>query len=278
MSIFVNSRMTNLLLVPSSCALSIVGICGRTGCGKSTLSLALAGALKFMSGSIFIRGIEKSKYPSIQAYRKEIQVFPQDSYILEGTLRDVLDPERVHEDAKLNYVLHEFSTLVKMKDGEASAKRLSLNDIVEAGGNNLSAGQKQVLVLSRAALAECSVIVLDELFSNLDMQSARRAMTIIKEEVLQRGLSVLLIAHTLQDIALCNAVLVMEKGHIVERGKPLDLLTSSPDGSNPSNIFTEMVMEMGGKAEVERLINLLQYPDEDPPPVASFAGAFEMDL
>lgn len=238
----------------------LVGVCGRTGCGKSTLALALAGGIYNMSGSVALTGRSIAEFGSLDEYRRALMVFPQDCYVLEGSVRAVVDPENVHQDLVINGLLELLSAALPPSAGpnsngaaESKTGTLTLSSPVSAGGANLSAGQKQLLVLLRAALSSSAkVLILDEIFSNLDIGAAKRAMGVITTELIRKhGVSVILIAHSLQDLALCHSVWVMDKGRIVEEGRPIELL------DRPGSRFHAMVGEMGGTEHVAQLRRLI---------------------
>jgi ABC-type multidrug transport system fused ATPase/permease subunit len=264
----------------------LVGICGRTGSGKSSLTLLLARAITDFTGELRLRGKLHSNI-SLSEYRAAVQVFPQSSYIFSGRLRYFLDPTSIYSDEKLTTLLDELSSAMmssrRMKSGipsdisgmsgisgtaagelesaedfkvgderatdssskgdvnssaEASslsasvpadsllleAQKLQLDLVNTAGGSNLSSGQKQVLALARAALADARVVLLDEITSNMDTSAAKRAIAIVKRELVCRGVAVVLIAHSLADVSLCDEVWVMADGRIVEQGEPTELM------------------------------------------------------
>ena len=219
-----------------------------------TLSLALARCLKYSTGEIILNGRNKDNYKSLEEYRKVFRVYPQDSYLLSGTLREVLDPEHSHADLKMNTLIKELSAAVPNGGGSNNKEnQLSLDMEISANGSNLSAGQKQIITLLRVVLDKsASVLLLDEAVSNLDIGAARRVIKIIQSELLvKRECSVLLIAHSLQDLALCNVVLVMDKGNVIEQGTPTELL-------QPGTKFMQLVMDMGGDAQLQHLKSLIQ--------------------
>ena len=143
----------------------IIGVCGRTGCGKSTLTVVLAGAMPLTEGQVLLRG-QPQEDISLRAYRNNVQIFPQDSYIFSGPLRNFLDPHNSHTDLKLHSLLNELTKATvtqEFKDSDRGAssggggdtsdyKVLGLSFEVTSGGSNLSAGQKQVAVLARAGI------------------------------------------------------------------------------------------------------------------------------
>jgi ABC-type multidrug transport system fused ATPase/permease subunit len=225
----------------------LVGVCGRTGCGKSTTSLLIARAVDFQ-GHLQIAG-KPHKEVSLLEYRRTVQVFPQNSFIFSGKLRHYLDPRAVHDDATLNRVLGDLAQAIEFASegattSSASAQAIHLSFLISPGGANLSAGQKQVVALARAALCGAEVVVLDEIISNMDADSAQRAIGIMKRELVTRGAAVLLIAHSVSEIAMCDEVWVMSGGRIVECGSPDELLR------NDASFFAQMSsVSVGGKQQ-----------------------------
>lgn len=237
----------------------LIGICGRTGCGKSTLALTLAGGVPCKTGDIILEGKPVNEHTLVN-YRMLLQVFPQDSYLFSGSVRSILDPSGHYSDVQLLNLLMELNSVIDDSanvNGDANNgrstpmlhERLGLDYEVSPGGGNLSAGQKQAITLCRAALCTASVVVLDELFSNVDPVVGKKAMKIIARELTSKGVSVLLIAHTLHDIAVCDDVWVMSGGNIVETGTPHQLLTTQ------LSIFLSMVSELGD-VERDRLLRI----------------------
>ena len=176
--------------------------------------------------------------PSHPGTPTRVAVFPQASFIFSGNLRRYLDPHGTAGDRKLNQVLGDLASALgdgaTPGDGASTGQQLTLDLVATAGGANLSAGQKQVVALARAALTDAKVVILDEITSNMDAAAAERAMGIVKRELVARGAAVLLIAHSVNDIAVCDDVWVMDGGRIVESGAPGALLR------NPNSIFAFM--------------------------------------
>lgn len=208
------------------------------GSGKSTLALALSRSLQHMTGSVFICGVSIFDLRLVE-YRKLVQVFPQDSFIFSGTLRDYLDPYRAHSDMKLHSILSSFASTINSIEADGasdSVGELALGSQLSSGGANLSAGQKQILALARAALASnAKVVILDEITSNMDRRVAQQAIGILKSELLAKNMAVVVIAHTLEDIASCDAVLVISNGKLGESRTPKEMTavtsTTSTQGS-----------------------------------------------
>lgn len=205
-----------------------VGIVGRTGSGKSSLVLALSGSMKHTHGSLTL--LSSCPYQDLTQYRNYVQLFPQDAYVLAGTVRTVFDPYQRHSDTDLLRMMR-----LLENSSDPSATLLTLESEIVAGGTNISSGQRQLLVLLRAALSDAKVIILDEVFSQLDEHSAHIALQIIRQELLPKGCAVVLIAHTLTDVAHCDTLWYMERGRILERGTPAALL------QNPASHFSQLV-------------------------------------
>jgi ABC-type multidrug transport system fused ATPase/permease subunit len=117
-----------------------VGVVGRTGAGKSTISLSLLRGL-LTSGKVFYDGIDIHKV-NLDALRADVTLIPQHPDLLEGSVRENLDPFGEHEDAVLNDALRSAGLFRLQNEGDPAA--ISLDSEVDSGGANLSHGQRQV--------------------------------------------------------------------------------------------------------------------------------------
>ena len=140
----------------------LVGLCGRTGSGKSSMTMVLSRAMtSFEEGRMFLYGKVHTEI-SLAEYRRAVQVFPQSSFIFSGPIRRYLDPKNKFPDRKLHQILSDLSaaleterkeeidsTIVDSGKGQevGQGQQLSLNLIVTSGGNNLSAGNKTTQAL-----------------------------------------------------------------------------------------------------------------------------------
>ncbi len=112
----------------------------------------------------------------LSEYRSCVQIFPQDYYILSGTIRTAIDPLNRYPDTILNEMISKFIHIAASE----TIDRLSLAYAVQAGGVNLSSGQKQVVAFVRASLTEAKVVILDEFNSNMDMQTSKSAFSVLR--------------------------------------------------------------------------------------------------
>jgi ABC-type multidrug transport system fused ATPase/permease subunit len=152
-----------------------------------------------------------------------------------------LDPQNDYSDSELSTLLAELTEAIGVDNEKAAnmskagsdstnrnslASSFNLQNEIASGGSNLSAGEKQIIVLARAALSRAThVVVLDEITSNIDRAAAGRALIFLRDRLVRaKKLAVLLIAHNLDDVVACDEVWVMKDGEIVESGKPHELI------------------------------------------------------
>ncbi|WAR56973.1 hypothetical protein PtB15_8B17 [Puccinia triticina] len=196
-----------------------IGICGRTGAGKSTITLSLFRLIEKAGGRILIDGVDISQI-GLNDLRSKVSIIPQDSQCFEGSLRANLDPEGLKTDEELWKVLEHSKLKAHIQSLEGG-----LDARIEEGGNNLSNGQRQLLCLARAMLLKSSkILVMDE-------------ATIIRNEF--KSYTILVIAHRLNTILDCDKILVINKGKVVEFDSPDNLM------KNKESEFCKMCQEAG---------------------------------
>lgn len=196
---------------------SVTALVGSSGSGKSTIAGLAATFLNPNKGIVSLDGIDLSQV-NLSSYRSHLGVVLQDDFLYEGTIREnILFPrpnaseEELIEAVKGAYV-HEFTD--RFEDG--------LETVIGERGVKLSGGQRQRISIARALLANPKVIILDEATSNLDTESE----TFIQKSLqsLMNDRTTFVIAHRLSTIQQADQILVIEEGHIVERGKHQELL------------------------------------------------------
>lgn len=236
-----------------------IGVVGRTGAGKSSLTLALFRFLEARSGSIHIDGLDVSKI-RLHDLRSRLAIIPQDPVLFSGTVRSNLDPFDHHTDAELRDCLervHLVSNTSSAPSGSATpvgsiaSKNTNpfsnLASAISEGGLNLSQGQRQLLCLARAIVSRPRVMVLDEATSAVDMHTDALIQRSIREEFTDATLIV--IAHRLSTIADFDRVLVLSDGQVAEFGTPRELWEMGEGG-----MFRGMCEESGEREKLRRIV------------------------
>ncbi|KAI1384101.1 putative ATP-binding cassette transporter protein [Hypoxylon trugodes] len=252
-----------------------IGVVGRTGAGKSSLTLALFRFLEARSGSIHIDGVDISKI-KLHDLRSRLAIIPQDPVLFSGTVRSNLDPFDNHSDAEL------FDSLARVhlisEDGNETGNgptptgtpgtstptsstgskkntnifRNLLSPISE-GGLNLSQGQRQLLCLARAIVSRPKVMVLDEATSAVDMTTDALIQRSIREEFGDSTLIV--IAHRLSTIADFDRILVLSDGKVAEYGTPRELWEiQGPEEEGGLGMFRAMCEQSGEKEHLRQIV------------------------
>ncbi|NWU60420.1 MRP1 protein, partial [Pterocles burchelli] len=193
-----------------------IGIVGRTGAGKSSLTLGLFRINEAAEGEIIIDGINIAKI-GLHDLRFKITIIPQDPVLFSGSLRMNLDPFDQHSDEDIWRSLE----LAHLKNCVSSLPD-KLNHECAEGGENLSVGQRQLVCLARALLRKSKILVLDEATAAVDLETDKLIQSTIKSQF--EECTVLTIAHRLNTIMDYTRVLVLERGEVVECGSPDHLL------------------------------------------------------
>ncbi|KFY35276.1 hypothetical protein V494_06064 [Pseudogymnoascus sp. VKM F-4513 (FW-928)] len=194
-----------------------VGICGRSGSGKSSLLSTIFRIMNVKSGSIVIDGIDISTI-AINQYRGSINALAQDALFLPGTIRDnLISADSVDiPDEQLERVLQRTGLWDKVQDIGGLDAPLD----AEA---SLSHGERQLFCLARAMLNKSRVVALDEFTSNVDIDTDKAMQKIIREDFGHN--TILAVAHRLDTILDFDRIVVLDKGRIVEDASPSELLS-----------------------------------------------------
>jgi len=208
-----------------------IGIVGRTGAGKSSLTLGLFRMVEPATGSIHIDGVDISKL-GLHNLRSRLTIIPQDPVLFSGTIRRNLDPFEEHHDDRLWEALKQSHL-----HGFVSGLKESLQHEVVEGGENLSVGQRQLICLARALLRKTKVLVLDEATAAVDLETDDLIQRTIRTEF--EGSTVITIAHRLNTILDYDRILVLKEGKVVEFDTPSVLIEK--EGS----LFKSMCQDAG---------------------------------
>lgn len=138
---------------------------GRTGAGKSSLTLALFRIIEGAGGEILIDGVDIAKI-GLHSLRSRLTIIPQDPVLFSGTLRMNVDPFKVYTDDQIWTAL-ENAHLKSFVKGLGEG----INHMVSEGGENLSVGQRQLVCLARALLRKTKVLILDEATAAIDFET-----------------------------------------------------------------------------------------------------------
>ncbi|XP_069503215.1 multidrug resistance-associated protein 1 isoform X1 [Ambystoma mexicanum] len=193
-----------------------VGIVGRTGAGKSSLTLGLFRINESAEGNIIIDGINIAKI-GLHDLRFKITIIPQDPVLFSGSLRMNLDPFDKYSEEEVWSAL-ELAHLKNFVSGLPD----KLNHECSEGGENLSIGQRQLVCLARALLRKTKILVLDEATAAVDLETDDLIQSTIRVQF--EDCTVITIAHRLNTIMDYTRVIVLDKGQIVEFDSPANLL------------------------------------------------------
>uniref|UniRef100_A0A8B9TR60 ABC-type glutathione-S-conjugate transporter n=1 Tax=Anas platyrhynchos TaxID=8839 RepID=A0A8B9TR60_ANAPL len=193
-----------------------IGITGRTGAGKSTLALGLLRLVEAAEGAILIDGQDIAQL-GLHDLRTKITVIPQDPVLFSGTLRMNLDPLNQYTDADIWTALE----LTQLKNFVADFPD-QLEYKCTDRGENLSAGQKQLVCLARALLQKAKVLILDEATAAVDLETDLQIQSALRTHFKES--TVLTIAHRINTIMDCDRILVLDNGQISEFDTPEQLI------------------------------------------------------
>ncbi|XP_070288640.1 ATP-binding cassette sub-family C member 2 [Myotis yumanensis] len=193
-----------------------IGVVGRTGAGKSSLTNSLFRILEASGGQIIIDGVDIASI-GLHDLREKLTIIPQDPILFSGSLRVNLDPFNSYSDEEVWKALE----LVHLKSFVANLPLGLSHELAEAG-DNLSIGQKQLLCLARALLRKSKILIMDEATAAVDLETDQLIQITIRKEF--SHCTAITIAHRLHTIMDSDKVMVLDNGKIVEFGSPEELL------------------------------------------------------
>ncbi|KAI8847682.1 P-loop containing nucleoside triphosphate hydrolase protein [Chytridium lagenaria] len=201
-----------------------LGVVGRTGAGKSSLSLCLFRIVEPSAGTIMIDGIDITTI-GLHDLRTRLCIIPQDPVLFRGTVRSNLDPFQEYDDESILRGLESvrFFDTVQRERGEG-----------------ILDGQRQLLCIGRALLKKARIVVLDEATASVDDETDGKIQEVIRS-CLFEGITVISIAHRLGTVADYDKILVLDGGRVVQHGTPLELMDEQ------GGLFRSMCEETGDR-------------------------------
>ena len=213
-----------------------VALVGQTGAGKSTLVKLIARFYDISSGRLLVDGVDIRDY-DLPAYRHQLGVVPQESYLSPGTVRDAIAYGRPDAtDAEVEAAARgvgAIEMIARLSDG-------FMHEVAERG-RNLSAGQRQLIALARAYLVDPAILLLDEATAALDLAAEAEVNRATEQLAQQR--TTLVVAHRLTTASRADRIVVMDSGGVAETGTHAELLAA--DG-----LYAAMWAAFTGDAEL----------------------------
>lgn len=191
-----------------------IGICGRSGSGKSSLITTLFRMLEVTEdSSITIDGIDITKLPR-ETVRSRLNAIPQEPFFIRGTVRANADPLHLHTDTAI------ITAIKKVQLWEIVQNKGGLDTLLDA--EFFSHGQRQLFCLARAILRKSKVVILDEATSNVDTKSDDLMQEIIRKEF--HDCTIIAVAHRLDTILDFDRIALLSQGSLKEFDTPQALL------------------------------------------------------
>lgn len=199
-----------------------LALVGESGCGKSTIAYLILGFYKPQNGTIKINGRDIREY-SISSLRKNIGMVQQEVWIFDGTVRDnlLLGKKDIGDDELISALIaaSAYDFINEMEQG--------LSTILGKNSRQLSGGQKQRIGIARVYLKKPALLLFDEATSALDAHTEELVHTNMMSELQER--SAIVIAHRKSAVMLCDRVLMMKDGRIIQTGTPNEMERDSED-------------------------------------------------
>jgi ATP-binding cassette subfamily B protein len=196
-----------------------IALVGPTGAGKTTIVNLLTRFYDIDCGRIEIDGADIQNMDK-NSLRKQIAIVLQDAYLFSETIKENI------RYGKLDSTDEEIEAAAKMANADGFIKRLphGYNTVLTAEGSNLSQGQRQLITIARAILANPAILILDEATSSVDTRTEMHIQEAMK--ALMKGRTSFVIAHRLSTIREADAIMVIDGGEIIERGTHEELLAA----------------------------------------------------
>ncbi|KAF1313526.1 Multidrug resistance-associated protein 1, partial [Globisporangium splendens] len=208
-----------------------VGIVGRTGAGKSSLTMALFRISEIASGSIIIDGVDVGKI-GLKTLREKLSIIPQNPVLFKGTVRNCLDPFNEYSDDALWDSIRNVGLSDRLNE-EAH----KLEYAVDEDGENFSVGERQMLCMARALLRHSRIVIFDEATAAIDRETDKRLQHVIRTAF--AASTVLTIAHRLDTVLDSDRILVLDGGQAIAFAPPQELVQRG------EGLFCDLIQESG---------------------------------
>ena len=194
-----------------------IAFVGSTGAGKTTITNLINRFYEINAGSIQYDGINISEIKK-DSLRRSLALVLQDTHLFTGTVRENIRYGRLDATDK------EVEEAARLANADAFIKHLpdGYDTVLTSDGSNLSQGQRQLIAIARAAVADPPVLILDEATSSIDTRTEH--LIELGMDKLMHGRTVFVIAHRLSTVRNADAIMVLENGEIIERGSHDELL------------------------------------------------------
>lgn len=197
---------------------SFIAIVGKSGSGKSTIFRLLLRLYKVNQGEILLDNENIYEY-SKDVYSSNVAIVTQKPFIFDMSIREnlsLVDSNHEHQiEACKRAGIHDY--IMSLKDG--------YNTKMISDAENISSGQKQLIALARTLLSKSEVLLFDEVTSNLDINTSKKIMKILKD--LKKDHTILMITHKPQLMKLADEIFVIDHGQLVGNGKHKELLKNN---------------------------------------------------
>jgi len=194
-----------------------LGILGRTGSGKSTLTRFLPRLIDPPAGTVFIGDVDVRDF-DLETLRKTVNVVPQDTFLFSATIReniifgkDGISGETISEVSEITTISRDLKEFPRGMDTEVGER-----------GVTLSGGQKQRIALARALAADPPVLVMDDSFSSVDTRTEKSILNALLKK--RKGKTSIIISHRVGTLIRCDTIAVIDRGRVIQQGTHEELI------------------------------------------------------
>lgn len=200
---------------------TMLGLVGRSGSGKSTITRLLQGVSRSYTGYLKLDGIDLREI-NLTHLRRSFGVVLQDNFLFRGTIRDNITAGRP------GYTIDDVVRAARLAGAEEFIERMpaGYETFIEEGSTNISGGQRQRLAIARAVITDPNLMILDEATSALDPES--EALVNANLERIGKGRTMVIVSHRLSSLVNCDQICVMDHGSVADIA-PHDVLLERCD-------------------------------------------------